>query len=65
MQKVLQIIEELLADGKKKFVSFEEIVKKAEEEKIDKKRVREYLDKLSKTGDIYEPRPYKYALTNR
>jgi len=63
IKKILVMIGELTTD--KKTVSFNEIVEEAEKDKIDKVRVREIVDKLLKTGDIYEPRPFNYAVARK
>lgn len=62
-RKILDIIESLTKD--KKTASFDEIVDVAEKEGIDKGKVRDVIDKLSKSGDIYEPRPFNYAIPKK
>jgi len=63
IRKVVEIIERLTTD--KKTASFDEIVAEAEREGIDKNKVRDIVDKLSKSGDIYEPRPFNYGIPKK
>jgi replicative DNA helicase Mcm len=63
MRKILEIIEKLSLDGE--HASFDKIVEEADGEGIGKEIVREFIDKLLKSGDIYEPKPFKYATPKR
>jgi len=63
LKRVMELIEELTKD--KKMISFDELVAEAERENIDKTKVREIVEKLTKAGDIYEPRPFNYAIPRK
>ncbi len=63
IRRILEIIESITKD--KKTATFDEIVETAEKEGIEKGKVRDIVDKLSRSGDIYEPRPFNYAIPKK
>lgn len=61
VQKILEIINEL-TDKIGSLVPVEEIISKAEEVKIKKYNIYEYLNQLRKSGQIFEPRNGFYSM---
>jgi DNA replicative helicase MCM subunit Mcm2 (Cdc46/Mcm family) len=58
MRGVLEIIKDWCKEHDT--ISLNELVVEAEARKIDKGRVQDFVGKLSRAGDIYEPKPLHY-----
>lgn len=65
MMRIADIIGNIVKDQKGAPAKLEKIVEESEKEGIDKTKVKELIDKLQKTGDIYEPKSYHYIPTKK